>query len=85
MLWLKKFDRMGNIFPKGMLRSARLPAETRDRPCVVRPGGLGDLVILTRALIELGVSPTSVDWLVEKRNAIWLEYLGVERMCLRRS
>ncbi|MCB0345532.1 MAG: hypothetical protein KDD66_10465 [Bdellovibrionales bacterium] len=81
MLWLKQFDGAAKFFPKGLLRRLRLPASVRERPCLVRPGGLGDLVILTRALIELGVSPTSVDWLVEKRNAIWLDYLGVDYMC----
>lgn len=81
MLWLRRFDPAAKVVPKGLLRRMRLPADIQPLPCLLRPGGLGDLVILTRAVIELGLSPLRLSWLVERRNAPWLQYLGVDYLC----
>lgn len=81
MLWLKTLDGAAKIFPRYLLRRLRLPAQSKSRPCIVRPGGLGDMVLVTRALLGLGINPKDVDWLAEKRNSIWLEYLGVDFLC----
>lgn len=45
-----------------------------DRPLVIRPGGLGDLVCAQIALEELRLDPRDVLWLVETRSASWADY-----------
>ena len=52
-----------------------------DRPLAIRPGGLGDLVLATAALEELGVSPKSFDWLIELRSAPWARELSLSYAC----
>jgi hypothetical protein len=57
------------------------PTSASDELCIVRPGGIGDVVILLKAVLDLGVDPRSVGWFVEKRNAVWLDYLDVPFRC----
>lgn len=77
---LKKLDRLCQIYPRrfNVLKKRRTPY---PRPCLIRPGGLGDLVVLTRACRELGIDLQTFDWIVEKRNATWLDFLGVNHRC----
>lgn len=44
-----------------------------DKPLVLRPGGLGDLICAHMALDDLGVSPAHLLWVVESRSAAWAE------------
>lgn len=59
--------------------------ERSNRPLIVRPGGLGDLVTATAALEDLGFAPSSMDWVIERRSALWAEYLGLPHRCYDRS
>ena len=74
LLWLKKLDGLSKLAPKTLLRGKTTP---KPGTAIVRPGGLGDMVLLTKAVIELGLDPSGFSWFAEKRNSIWLEYLGV--------
>lgn len=75
MLWLKQFDQFS------LLLSPPRKRDVIKDVLILRPGGLGDLVVLTEALCSLGFSPKQFDWIVERRNAIWLDYLGVTYRC----
>ena len=50
---------------------------TDPRPFIVRPGGLGDLIMCQIALEALGHDPRSVLWLIERRSAVWAERQGL--------
>lgn len=76
MIWLKRVDSLAHLLPGRLIRSLLARPESRG-VCLLRPGGLGDLVVLTRAFLELGIDPREVDWVVESRNAPWLDYLGI--------
>lgn len=52
-----------------------------DRPVIIRPGGLGDLVVATAALENLGLRPSDFDWIIETRSAHWAEHLGLTYRC----
>ncbi len=62
---------------------ARLPGQppVSERPLVVRPGGMGDLICLCLALEDLGHDPTSCTWLIEQRSRPWAEYLDLDFVC----
>lgn len=77
MLWLKHFDVLAKGVPKGAYLRWSPGSHQVARPCVLRPGGLGDMVLLTRAFQELGMDLSSLQWISERRNQPWLEYLGV--------
>lgn len=73
-MFLKRVDPLSAFVPRGLRNLVGLP----PRPglgCIIRPGGLGDLVILTRACLELGIDIWRVVWIVEKRNNIWCQLL----------
>ncbi len=81
MLWLKRWDFLAKLAPsRGILRRGRI-AKIREELTVLRPGGLGDVVLLTRACLELGSSPQSIFWILERRNAPWADYLGLPHRC----
>ncbi|MCB0359656.1 MAG: hypothetical protein KDD44_08470, partial [Bdellovibrionales bacterium] len=80
MLWLKRFDGLARFSPRWALTIGTGPARS-DAPVLVRPGGLGDLVLLTRAMQQCGYDVHGVRWIVEKRNAPWLSYLGIHHAC----
>ena len=74
-LWLRAIDPISRLIPAPLIPQAR---NLSDFPvCLVRPGGLGDLVLLTRACFESGIEPRSLFWILESRNAIWADYLGL--------
>ncbi len=78
--WLRSIDGLAKIIPTSLLRFGN-NYSTEYPTAVIRPGGLGDLVVLTRAAIELEVDITKLFWLVEKRNKPWLDYLGISSCC----
>ncbi len=64
-----------------VLRNIRSVRRCIDRPLIVRPGGLGDLVVATAAAEDLGLDPRDLDWVIEKRSAVWAKYLGLSYWC----
>ena len=52
-----------------------------NRTLIVRPGGLGDLIVATAALADLGLDPAAFDWVVERRSAVWAAHLGLSFWC----
>jgi hypothetical protein len=48
---------------------------------IVRPGGLGDLVLLTKALQEYDVSQVEILWLIERRSEPWAREIGLRYIC----
>lgn len=43
----------------------------REIPLIVRPGGMGDLIICSAALEELQLNPRDFHWLIERRSQGW--------------
>jgi len=76
MMWLKRLDWLSRLVPGRLLRKVFSRTATRDI-CILRPGGLGDLVVLSRACLELGIDPRGLDWFLESRNAPWFDYLHI--------
>jgi hypothetical protein len=75
-LWLKKFDSISRLLPGRWLRFGGSYSD-KYTVCAVRPGGLGDLVALTRACLELETDPCTIFWIGEGRNKAWADYLGL--------
>lgn len=65
-----------------LLFRARQPEQ---RPLIVRPGGMGDLILLCVAIEELGLSPRDFCWVIEKRSEAWARYLGLDHVCYDRG
>ena len=84
---LKLVDRWlyRGALPAGWLLSRLLPRATRERPLIVRPGGLGDLVCVCMAVEDLGADPRAFDWLIEERSRPWAEHLGIRFTCYDRD
>lgn len=61
--------------------SARPFRQADETPLVVRPGGMGDLILAQVALEELGVDARSVDWLIERRSVPWALHAGLPHRC----
>ncbi|OVE80222.1 hypothetical protein BVY02_00935, partial [bacterium J17] len=84
MLWLKQFDRLANIPSQKLVTHLRCSCKqdkNTESIAIIRPGGLGDLVVLTEACLLAGIHPDAFTWIVEPRNAIWLDYLGISYIC----
>lgn len=54
-------------------------------PAIIRPGGLGDLVLLTLALKRAGKSVSDYFWIIEQRSEIWAQYLNLNYEVYDRS
>lgn len=52
---------------------------------IVRPGGMGDLVLLTLACEKLKLNPKSYVWLIETRSEPWAKHLGLNYKCYDRN
>jgi ADP-heptose:LPS heptosyltransferase len=52
-----------------------------NRPLIVRPGGLGDLVLSQIALEHLNQNPKDFDWLIERRSEEWAKINGLRYFC----
>jgi ADP-heptose:LPS heptosyltransferase len=48
---------------------------------IVRPGGMGDLILLTAAMRQLGLSPNDFFWIIEKRSSAWARHLNLRHLC----
>lgn len=51
------------------------------RPLILRPGGMGDLILLCIAIEELGHDPRKFFWVIEKRSSIWAKHLQLDYAC----
>ncbi|MES3037870.1 MAG: hypothetical protein V4736_08185 [Bdellovibrionota bacterium] len=78
---LKTID-LGTWFPSATLFSffnRIFPKSQKDRKiAVVRPGGLGDLVLLTMAIRDGGFNLAEFRFFIQKRAAPWAEYLKLD-------
>ncbi len=62
--------------------SLLLRGRTPDpRPLIVRPGGMGDLILLCVAAERLGFDPREFYWVIERRSAVWARHLRLEYVC----
>jgi ADP-heptose:LPS heptosyltransferase len=58
------------------------PTHIKDEKlCVVRPGGMGDLILLTLAAERAGFQKSRIFFLIEKRSAPWARFLGLNFVC----
>lgn len=49
-----------------------------DAPLIVRPGGMGDLIMCMVALEEMGRDPCAFRWLLERRSMGWAAVTGLD-------
>jgi ADP-heptose:LPS heptosyltransferase len=56
-------------------------AKRSDRPLIIRPGGMGDLILLCIALEEEGLDGRRFQWLIETRSKKWADYLSLDYRC----
>ena len=80
MLWLKRIDSLSRLVPARLVRGAGRPSAPEPL-CILRPGGLGDLVLLTRAALELKLDLRALHWICERRNAPWARFLNLPHSC----
>ncbi|WP_170213094.1 glycosyltransferase family 9 protein [Catellatospora citrea] len=76
---LKRVDRVASAVATAGARATR-PVRHRaktSRPLVVRPGGMGDLIHACIAFESMGIDPVDVDWLIERRSAVWAQWRGL--------
>jgi hypothetical protein len=52
-----------------------------QRPLILRPGGMGDLIVLCIAVEQLGLDPRAFFWVIEHRSKIWARRLGLPHVC----
>ena len=72
-LTLKKMD--GALWPAAVAVAKAgaflLRARRQDpRPLILRPGGMGDLILLCVATEELGCDPRRFFWVIERRSSV---------------
>lgn len=82
-LILKKLDPLVGIFGCATARMlAGLPVgKPEARTLILRPGGMGDLILLTIAAEEMGIDLSAPLWLIEKRSAVWAKHLELDYLC----
>lgn len=51
------------------------------RPLILRPGGMGDLILLCVAAEQLGCDPKDFFWVIERRSGVWARHLGLDHIC----
>lgn len=79
---LKTLDRWLSRPALAVGRLLPRPARAQDeRPLIVRPGGMGDLICMCMALESLGLDPRTVSWLIETRSRPWADHLGLGARC----
>lgn len=76
---LKRVDQMASAVATTGARATRVlrRGDGSPRPLIVRPGGMGDLIHCCIALESMGIDPTGVDWLIERRSAVWAKWRGL--------
>ena len=51
------------------------------RTLIVRPGGMGDLILLCVACEEAGLPLEGFVWLIERRSEVWARHLKLDYLC----
>lgn len=51
------------------------------RALILRPGGMGDLILLCVAAEDLGCDPRTFFWVIERRSSAWARHLGLDYLC----
>jgi hypothetical protein len=69
----------------GALGANILGSRPATHTLILRPGGMGDLILLTLAIEEMGLDPRSFDWLIEKRSELWAKRLGLRYLAYDRD
>ena len=78
---LKQIDALVSPLAAFVARAAALRPGARDpRPVVVRPGGMGDLILAHLAMEEIGIDPRGVDWIIEKRSEPWARHAALPHL-----
>lgn len=54
-------------------------------PLIVRPGGMGDLIVAMIALENIDQEPRDFHWLIEKRSEGWARHHGLTYWCYDRQ
>ena len=66
----------------GKAGSLALRGRRQDaRALILRPGGMGDLILLCVAAEELGCDPRTFFWVIERRSSAWARHLGLDYLC----
>jgi hypothetical protein len=84
VLVLRQLDRACWFVTAVGARLASLAVRSRrldPRPLILRPGGMGDLILLTVAAEELGLKPQGFFWLIERRSRAWADHLQLDAVC----
>ena len=71
--------RVGRLASLLVMRRRRRSATLK--PLIVRPGGLGDLILLCVAVEELGLDTRDFFWVIERRSAPWARHVGLDHVC----
>lgn len=71
---LKKLDIFSSFIPRSAVPKVG-PTPAKTPIYVVRPGGLGDLVMLTRSMLALDLKLDSFVFIIEPRNEPWAKYM----------
>jgi hypothetical protein len=83
-LTLKKID--GALWPAAVAVAKAgaffLRGRRQDpRPLILRPGGMGDLILLCIAAENLGCDLRQFFWVIERRSSAWARHLGLDYLC----
>jgi len=65
----------------GLIASKLNLKKGSERPLILRPGGLGDLILSQIAIENLGKSAQAFDWLIEKRSEAWAKQNNLNYFC----
>jgi hypothetical protein len=56
--------------------------QNSEKELWIRPGGMGDLVLLTLVASRLGRLHSGQLWVIQRRSEVWAKYLGLNYVCL---
>src|SRR5262245_18960479 len=80
-LYLRGADRwLWRVAATLVARGGSIVRPRRDvatRPLIVRPGGMGDLILLCVAIEDLDLRPQDFEWVIERRSVPWARHLGL--------
>jgi hypothetical protein len=84
--WLKAVDRVA--WPLAACAAGvgrRLTFRPREPLLVLRPGGMGDLIMAQLALEAWGAGQVEAEWVVERRSENWARFAGLNYHCYDRA
>lgn len=80
--FLKGLDAI--LYPGASLLASLWPKFSRvllDKPLLLRPGGLGDLICADIALEQLALDARNFFWVIERRSQPWAVHRGFPHLC----